>query len=274
VTNFGATGPIYLYSSPSKGLQLAQYDSFFSFRAFDPAGSVEYLVRLNVTVDEVLDPGYVPPADFNDPRLQVVIRHPYYWLTNSYGTTNNSNTFGHAWNQDGTRLAYGIGEFDATGRKVFTVRVKALTPGYDTSPASDTVLIVTNPTSGMVLDANWWRWSPAAGSDRLIGQQFLGGALVSLYTDSPGVSQVTAPILTSYPNKTTSIVETNAAPLWSPNGSMIAAGYTRETGVKSKGVWNYTYSHAVDRMANTGWPAQFLTDPITTGTGSPIGWVP
>jgi hypothetical protein len=274
VTNFSAAGPMYINLSSRNAQQLAQDDSFFSFRAEDPANSVEYLCRLNVTVDQVLDPSYVPPSDFNDPRLQLLIRHPYYWLTNSYGTTNNLSTFGHTWNQDGTRLAYGFAEFDATGRKVFTVRVKALTPGYDPSPANDTVLVVTNPTSGMVLDANWWRWSPVPGSDRLIGQQFIGGALISLYADSPGVSQVTAPILTSYPNKTTQVTESNEAPIWSPDGSMIAARYIRETSVKSKGVWNNTYFYSVDRMANTGWPAQILTGASITGNWSPIGWTP
>jgi hypothetical protein len=275
VTNFGAAGPIFVYRGSPKAHQLAQDDSFFSFRAEDLAGSIEYLYRLNVTVDQVLDPSYVPPTDFNDPRLQLVIRHPYYWLTNSYGTVSNSNLLGHAWNQDGTRLAYGFSDFDATGRLVGTVRVKALTPGYDPSPTNDTALVVTNPTTGMQLDADWWRWSPAPGSDRLIGQGApFGGALVSLYADSPGVSQVTAPILTSYPNKTTQVTESNSGPIWSPDGSMIAARYTKETSVKSKGVWTSTYFYSVDKMANTGWPAQILTSTSITGNWNPIGWVP
>jgi hypothetical protein len=243
------------YASPA----LAQDDSFFSFRAGDQSTGRSTIWRLNVSVDEVLAPGYLPPTSFDDPRLQLVIED---W---SNGDPNLGENFSHTWSPDGARMAY-MDNWLAANRSYFSsVRVKIAVPG-DTGTATDVRLF----DQAMGSTPAWYRmlqWSPV--SDQILNCDD-SGSVMAFFADSPGVRSWIA-VRIQKVSKSQTVTEGLWGPVWRPDGELIGVAYTKTTQSKSGTV--------VERypavITPAGWPATLLQR-STTGQGDTmvLGWAP
>lgn len=250
VTNL-AGQPFVLSISPV----LAQDDSFFSFKAKDGA-SRSMIWRLNVTVDQALDPGYIPPTSFLDPRLRLVVDD----------TTNGSENHNHTWSPDGTRMAYLDYSWTnaPTGVDWTSIRVKNM--------ADLSVDPLTHPS---ILDqayaTRYWtamlRWSPV--SDQILNGSNDGG-IWACYADSPGVmTWVAKPITTTSKNQT--VNERVSYPLWRPDGQQIGCAYTKLTTTK----YGTTREQQPAVMSPSGWPVfKLLQTSTTNNQHTPLGWTP
>jgi tetratricopeptide (TPR) repeat protein len=249
VTSLGGQA-LALFQAPV----LVQDDSFFSFRARDSAGR-STIWRLNVTVDEALDQGYVPPTSYLDTRFRLLVSD----------TTNGSENHNHTWSPDGTRMAYLDRWTDAGGVDQLSIRLKNVADGS-----------VDPLTHARILDAfyatsNWTamlRWSPV--SDAILnGSQ--DGSIWACYVDSPGVmTWVARPITTT--TKTQTINERVSYPLWRPDGQRIATAYTKLTTTKTG---TTTREQQPGVMSPTGWPVLKLMRTATTNNQHmPLGWTP
>ncbi|WP_406698913.1 hypothetical protein V5E97_08500 [Singulisphaera sp. Ch08] len=196
--------------------ELAQDDSFFSFRARDGAGR-STIWRLNVTVDQALAPDYVPPASFDDPRLHLVVDDP----------TNGAENHGHTWSPEGTRLAYLDTWMDAGGVGRISIRIKIMAAGSTDPLSHPRILDTLRETS---IWAASLHWSPV--SDQILNfSRDANGRNCGIwvcYADSPGVmTWVAKPITTK--SKTQTVTEELRLPLWRPDGQRIACAYTKYT---------------------------------------------
>jgi hypothetical protein len=234
---------------------LAQNDSFFSFRARDGAGR-STIWRLNVTVDQALDPGYIP-------RLHLVVDD----------LTNGSENHGHTWSPDGNRLAYLDTWTDAGGVTRISIRVKSMADG-STDPLTHMSILST------VKEANIWgallRWSPVSDqilnfSLKAIGSPIQNSGIWACYADSPGVmTWVAKPITTT--TKTQTITEEVRYPRWRPDGQRIACAYSRYTTTTRTGSITREQYPAV--MAPSGWPVIKLAPATALNWRMPLGWTP
>lgn len=234
---------------------LAQDDSFFSFRTRDGAGC-STIWRLNVTVDEALDPGYIPPTSFSDIRLQLLVDD----------TTNGSENHNHTWSPDGTRMAYLDRWTDTSGVDRLSIRVKDLNDGA-VNPLAHPRLLDTTAVGG-----NWaamLRWSPV--SDQILNGSQDGG-IWACYADSPGaMNWVAQPITTT--TKTQTVNERVSYPLWRPDGQRIATAYTKLTTTKKTGTTTREQQPGV--MTPGGWPVlKMLRTATTNNQHTPLGWTP
>jgi hypothetical protein len=238
---------------------LAQDDSFFSFRAGDQSTGRSTVWRLNVSVDDVLAPGYNPPTSFDDPRLQLVIED---W---SNGDPNLQESFGHTWSPDGDRMAYMDNWRADDGSYFLSVRVKTAVPG-DTGTATDVRLF----DQAMGSTPAWYRmlqWSPV--SDEILNCDD-SGSVMAFFADSPGVRSWIA-VRIQKVSKNQTVTEGLWGPVWRPDGQLIGAAYTKTTQSKSGTV--------VERypavITPAGWPATLLQR-NTTGQGDTVvlGWAP
>jgi hypothetical protein len=234
---------------------LAQDDSFFSLRVKDVEAGRSMIWRLNVTVDEALDPGYVPPSSFDDPRLQLVVDDP------TRGTENH----GHTWSPDGTRMAYLDRWTDAAGVEWLSIRLKNAADGSVdplTHPRILDSAIATNDWTSML------RWSPV--SDQILNGSYDGG-IWACYADSPGVmTWVARPLTTTVKGQT--VNERVSYPLWRPDGQRVATAYTKLTTTKA-GITTREQQPGV--MSPGGWPVLKLLRTATTNNAhKPLGWTP
>jgi hypothetical protein len=238
---------------------LAQDDSFFSFRAGDQSTGRSTIWRLNVSVDEALAPGYIPPTSFDDPRLQLVIED---W---SNGDPNLQESFSHTWSPDGARMAYMDTWRAANGSYFMSVRVKTAVPG-DTATATDVRLF----DYAMGSTPAWYRmlqWSPV--SDQILNCDD-SGSVMAFYADSPGVRSWVAVRLQKV-SKSQTVTEGLWAPIWHPDGQQIGVSYTRTTQAKQ----GTTVERFPAVITPAGWPAVLLQR-NTTGQYDPmvLGWAP
>jgi hypothetical protein len=155
VTNLGSN-PLRVTNIAS----LAQDDGFFSFAAQDDVAGRYTIWRLNVTADEALAPGYVPPTAYDDPRLQQVLEQ-------------NELSAIHTWNPEGTRFAYSSTMTLADGTQKAFIRVKNLIDQSD-------VILSDKPGPGL----SGFKWSPT--DDRIVSATEAGDVW-ACYADTPGL---------------------------------------------------------------------------------------
>ncbi|MFO0950159.1 MAG: hypothetical protein U0835_03210 [Isosphaeraceae bacterium] len=253
VTAFGANNTLVPQIAP----EVAQDDSFFSFRAV--GGGRRTIWRLNVTVDEALDPGYVPPTSFDDPRLQLLVDDPL--------PQNHVQT----WSPDGTRMAYIDIRTNASGVEMIAIRLKDM-GDPSTNPMDHPVIL-----QDVRATSRWMtvlQWSPV--SDEILNMSTAADftyakAVWKCYADSPGImTWVALPLLKT--TKTQSVGECLEHPLWRPDGLRIAAGYMKYTTTKS-GTTREAYPAT---LAPAGWPVfKLVSTPVSrVNPQVPLGWTP
>lgn len=253
VTAFGAVNTLV----PQTAAKVAQDDSFFSFRAVGEGRRTIW--RLNVSVDEALDPGYMPPTSFDDPRLQLLVDDG---LPQSHV---------HTWSPDGTRMAYYEVRTNASGVEMVAIRLKDM-GNPSTNPTDHSVIL-----QDVRATARWGallQWSPV--SDEVLNLSSTDDftyakAVWKCYADSPGVmTWVARPLLKK--TKTKTVGECLEHPLWRPDGQRIAAGYMKYTTTKS-GTTREAYPAT---LAPTGWPAfKLVSTPASrVNPQVPLGWTP
>jgi hypothetical protein len=257
VTSLAATG-----LKPLTNTQLGQNDDFFSFMARDGAGR-NTLWRLNVTVDQALDPDYVAPTSYEDPRLQL--------LLDESSTPGSEESRAHTWNPDGSRYAYTDYWYDAAGTRYIGIRVKTVGDG-STDPASGVLL--RSKVATVIGEAGHWQgvldWAPVG--DMIMNCDAAGGVWV-VYADSPGAFSWVAQNKVVTKGKTTT-TEALGWAKWRPDGQKIGVSYSKTT-ASSTGTTTVYYPAEIDAAFNpTGWkPTLFFTGQ-TAGWHWVRGWTP
>ena len=250
--------PVYRMS-PGGSPALAQDDSFFSFRASREESGIQWstIWRLNVTVDEALDPNYVPPMTFDDPRLQLVV-------DNNPAIPGISENPSHSWSPDGTRMAYMDRWQAADGTPYVSVRVKEMWSGNLDPEADDRLFDV--PLS----ESNWHydiQWSPV--DDRIINTD-ASGNMMAFYADTPGLRTWIA-LARQTKIKTQSVTErVESSARWRPDGQLIGASYGRTT-VTKRSTITERYPAV---WTPSGWPAKLVQSNATSDRVKILGWIP
>ena len=176
---------------------LAQDDSFFSLRSQDGQGNYA-LWRLNVSVDQALSPDYVPPTDYNDPRLQLLYSG-YLSPQSGYG-----KALDHSWSEDGSRVVYLNTWQQPNGAVIHSFYVKRMSDGA-------TTLLYQTPLVGSNLPGTGLEWSPT--SDQILQHTSDGSGIFVLYADSPGRKTWTIQSR-SYISKNTIVTDQPTWGLW------------------------------------------------------------
>jgi hypothetical protein len=235
--------------SPSGVADTTRDDSAFSFRTWDNVGNYR-LYRLNVSVDEALAPDYVPPADYSDPRLELLVEG-YLNPATGYG-----KSYDHAWDGTGTRVAY-HDLYEASDGEIRTAtRVLDLTAGTTTT--------LYDSEYGEITFGNGLDWNPAS-SEILLPYSNRQG-LFTLHADAPGVLTTLLPARsTTVKGKTTTDYASQG--LWRPDGGKLAFTHVRITSHKSV--------NSAPAVTTGGWGNALTLAPFFNhyaGTATLIGW--